>query len=224
MLQVITLLQNPNVMPQFESWLWIRNVWMPDSPFSSALPDLNTLRQVPAAVWQNFMTTDVIASLPGTLSQLNLESFANENLGATLQAIMNQLQASPVYVEHAGVLPGWTFNLLIAQFSLMKEFNGLFLLPILSCASQFLMTKMTGQQQPAAAANPNAPGAGSMKFMNWFFPIFSLWICAQYNGVFALYWVTSNLIMMATTFFINRYLDKKEAQQKDTVSVEGSVK
>ena len=219
--QVITLLQNPSELPVFEGWLWIRNVWMPDSPFASVLPDINTLIQVPSEVWTQYMTPQVLASLPAELSQLTVDSFAKDTLQATINTIGNYLTTTPVYQAHSGVLGGWTFNLLIAQFSIMKEYNGYFLLPVLSCVSQFLMTKMTGQQQPAA--DPNAQGQSTMKFMNWFFPLFSLWICAQYNGAFALYWVTSNLIMMATTFGINRYLDSKEAKEKEKMSVEGTV-
>ena len=131
-------------------------------------------------------------------------------LQATIQTVHSALAALPLYQEATSILPGWTFNLLITQFSLMKEFNGLFLLPILSAVSQFAMTKMTPTQPQAE----NSQSASTGKFMTYFFPLFSLWICSSYNGAFALYWVTSNLIAMVQTYFINKILDKRAANKK----------
>ena len=37
-----------NEVPTLERWLWIKNLWMPDSLFAACMPDLNTLRQIPA--------------------------------------------------------------------------------------------------------------------------------------------------------------------------------
>ena len=208
--QVLAIFQNPDALPKFESWLWVKNIWMPDSPFASCVPDLNVLRQVPADIWQRFMTPEVLAALPGELSQLTVDSFSSAQLQATIQTVHSALAALPLYQEATSILPGWTFNLLITQFSLMKEFNGLFLLPILSAVSQFAMTKMTPTQPQAE----NSQSASTGKFMTYFFPLFSLWICSSYNGAFALYWVTSNLIAMVQTYFINKILDKRAANKK----------
>ena len=40
-----------NEMPALEPWLWVKNLWMPDNLFSACLPDLNTLRVIPAKTW-----------------------------------------------------------------------------------------------------------------------------------------------------------------------------
>ena len=47
-------------------------------------------------------------------------------------------------------------------------------------------------------------------------------ICFGYSSAFALYWVTGNLVMMAQTLLINKYLDTKE--QKAKIAGEGTVK
>ncbi len=57
--------------------------------------------------------------------------------------------------------------------------------------------------------------------MQWFFPIFSLWICLGYSAAFALYWVAGNVIMLLQTLIINKVLDSKEAR---TTSVAGEGK
>ncbi|MBQ8160167.1 MAG: YidC/Oxa1 family membrane protein insertase [Clostridia bacterium] len=221
--QVLTMLTT-NELPKFEGWLWIRNIWMPDSPFASSLPDFNTIRAVPADIWLKFINADVISTLPSTLNQLTVDSFSGSNLQATIQEIYNVLSTLSVYQQGTAIASGWTFNLLITTFSIMQNFNGLFLLPLFSALSQFLLTKMT-PQQPQAQANPNDQAAATGKFMQWFFPIFSLWICSSYNGAFALYWVTSNLIAMAQTYIINKILDKKDAEKNQhPVSVEGTIK
>ncbi len=218
--QVLEMLQNPEVMPAFDSWLWIKNLWMPDSPFSPALPNFDTIRMVPSDVWLKFLTPDILATLPGDLSSLTVDSFAGSALTTTLQQIYDYLKALPIYAEGTAILPGWTFNLLIAQFSIMQHFNGLFILPLASAASQFLMTKLT-PQQPAPQGQDN-PANSTGKFMMYFFPIFSLWICASSNGAFALYWMTSNIVMIAQTWIINKFLDSQD-QKTENAKKEGLV-
>ena len=208
--QILEILQNPDVMPALDSWFWVRNLWMPDSPFASVLPDFNTLRMIPGDVWAKYFTPDVIATLPGELTALTADSFSGNILNDTITQINAVLQALPLYKEATSALPGWTFNLMITSFSIMREFNGLFLLPILSAVSQLAMTKLTPQQTPTDASQ-----ASTGKFMNWFFPLFSLWLCSSYNGAFALYWVTSNVIAIVQTYAINKYLDKKEQHEAE---------
>ncbi len=226
--QVVEILQHPETMPVLDSWLWIKNLWMPDSPFSSALVDLNSLRQIPTEVWTKLVdaeTLQQLAALHPGLSALTTESFTKGELTATIQLIYSTLEQTAVYQQAAGGLPGWTnISVLITTVSIMKEYNGLLILPILSAASQFAMTAILGNNQPTPAATDaqQQTQQSTANFMKWFFPIFSLWICLSYNGAFALYWVTSNLIMMVSTFGINKYLDSKE--KKQTVNGEASIK
>ena len=165
---------------------------------------------IPGDVWVKFFTPDVIATLPGELAALTADSFSGNVLNDTIAQINAVLQALPLYKEATSALPGWTFNLMITSFSIMREFNGLFLLPIFSAVSQLAMTKLTPQQTPADSSQ-----ASTGKFMNWFFPLFSLWLCSSYNGAFALYWVTSNVIAIVQTYAINKYLDKKEQREAE---------
>ena len=212
-----------NETPVLEPWLWIKNLWMPDSFFAASLPDLNTLRVIPTEQWTEWFSKLDQNNLPILIKDLGLtvESFSKENLAASIDQIMTAMQQNAAYVEAVAVKPGWTFNLLITQFSLINSYNGWLLLPILSAASQIFMTKIMGgnQAQPAAQGQPNTG-----KFMQYFFPIFSLIICLSYSAAFALYWVAGNLVSMGQTFAINKYLDKKEAAAANDVAGEGSVK
>ena len=189
------------------------------------MPDLNTLRVIPADQWQAWFNGLDQNNLPMLIKDLGLTaaSFDGNALQTTLQQILEAVQQNAGYVEAVAVRPGWTFNLLFTQVSLINQYNGWLLLPILSAVSQFAMTKAMGgmqqQQQPAAQGS----AAGSGKFMQYFFPIFSLVICLGYSAAFSLYWVFSGLASMTQTVIINKWLDKKEEAAK-AVAGEGSVK
>ena len=212
-----------NEMPALEPWLWVKNLWMPDNLFSACLPDLNTLRVIPADQWQTWFNGLDQSNLPILIKDLGLTaaSFDGNALQGTLQQILEAVQQNAAYVEAVAVRPGWTFNLLFTQVSLINQYNGWLLLPILSAVSQFAMSKAMGtaQQQPAAQGS----AAGSGKFMQYFFPLFSLVICLGYSAAFSLYWVFSGVASMAQTIIINKWLDNKEQAAK-AVAGEGSVK
>ncbi len=210
-----------NEIPTLEKWFWIKNLWMPDSLFAASMPVKNTLQQIPADQWLSWFNTLDANNLPILIKDLGLtaDSFAQANLAGTIEQIVTAMQQNAAYVEAVAVKPGWNFNLLITQFSLINEYNGWLLLPILSAVSQIAMTKIMGTgQQPA-----QGQGAGTGKFMQYFFPIFSMIICLSYSAAFALYWVAGNLVSMGQTYAINKYLDKKEASAA-AVAGEGSVK
>ena len=219
--QVFDMLQGKE--PVLEGWLWIKNVWMPDSPFSACLPDYNSLRAITDSnIWLTAFSSlgDSVNNLPIVLTA---DNFTSANLQATIQTIYNALETMPNYVAATSTLPGWTFNLWITTVNIMKEYNGFYILPVLSAVTQFLMTKMQPAQQPAADDVAAQQTAATSNFMKWFFPLFSLWICSGYSAMFAIYWVASNLIAAAQTLGINWYLDRKE-KKTTAVAGEGSVK
>ena len=212
-----------NEIPTLEKWLWIKNLWMPDSLFAAAMPDLNTLRQIPADQWQTWFNGLDQANLPVLIRELGLtvDSFSQANLAETIQSVFTAMQQNAGYVKAVAGNPSWSFNLLITQATVINEYNGLLLLPVLSAVSQMAMTKIMGaaQQQPAAQGQ----GAGTGKFMQYFFPIFSMVICLSYSSAFALYWVAGNLTSMVQTYAINKYLDNKE-KAASAMAGEGTMK
>ena len=218
LLQLTQILNNET--PTLEPFLWIKNLWMPDSLFSSAWPDLGTLRQISADQWKEWFNG--LETVPALLKDLNLtaESFDGSTLQATIEAIQNAVvNGNAAYAEAVSANAGWSFNLLITRLTVVKEYNGYLLLPILSAVSQIVMTKVTGSQQ-GQEGNPQAASTGKM--MTWFFPIFSLVICVGYSSAFALYWVAGNVIMMIQTLILNKVLDAKE--QNAAIAGEGTVK
>ncbi len=212
--QVFTILQGQT--PTMEGWLWVKNLWMPDSPFAAAWPDLNSLQLIPADIWQNAYNALIAqgVTLPAEITY----DFAG-NLQGTIQAIYAYMEKMPEYVTATSNVPGWSFNLLLTQVDLKTMYNGFFILPILAAVTQYLMTVLQ-PTQPTGTENQQAAGTGN--FMKWFFPLFSLFICSSYNAAFSLYWVMGNVIAAVQNVGINWYLDNKE--KREAAIGEGTVK
>jgi YidC/Oxa1 family membrane protein insertase len=143
-----------------EPWLWVHNVWAPDTAFFGASGF-------------NFMGLNS-AVVPGYHAVVSLAAFKGITQ-AQYEAVMNGL---------------------IARTS--STFNGWFILPLLAGLTSWLQTKLTMPPQQAQA-NPNQPkNPLSGKTMQYIFPLISVFFTASSNSVFALYWITSNLVSIAT--------------------------
>ncbi len=212
----------------FEPFLWVKNLWMPDSPFSGVWPNLTALQMVEEKQWLtifNSLGADQVAELAAKLNiaDLSAASFAKGNaLTSTINAIVPLL---PVAQESSFL----RINLLITELVVVDNWNGLFVLPILSAVSQFIMSKLTEAQNPQSAPAANANGQqqpNSGAFMKWFFPLFSLWICASSNAAFALYWVVTNLFSLVTNQLINWKMnaDEKKAAANPAPAAKGGLK
>ena len=197
-----------------ESWLWIKNIWMPDSPFNPVIADSANLRIIPADIW---------AKVFASLDPASVTALAQYGIDATTisgETVFAALQTLPIYAQETQL---WSVipqpNLLIVNLSIYAHNNGWFILPILAAVTQYLMTL----SQPQPAADPNNPAAGTNKFMKYFFPLFSLWICSSYNAIFALYWVVSNVFAWVQGLVMNKMFEKMDENQPETVG-EGALK
>ena len=197
-----------------ESWLWIKNIWMPDSPFNPVIADNANLRMIPADIWAKVFVSLDPASVTA-LAQYGIDA-------ATIsgETVFAALQTLPIYAQETQL---WAtmpqLNLLIVNLSIYAHNNGWFILPILAAVTQYLMTL----SQPQPAADPNNPAASTNKFMKYFFPLFSLWICSSYNAIFALYWVVSNVFAWVQGLVMNKMFEKMEENQLETAG-EGTLK
>ena len=197
-----------------ESWLWIKNIWMPDSPFNPVIADNANLRMIPADIWSKVFVSLDPASVTA-LAQYGIDA-------ATIsgETVFAALQTLPIYAQETQL---WAtmpqLNLLIVNLSIYAHNNGWFILPILAAVTQYLMTL----SQPQTTADPNNPAAGTNKFMKYFFPLFSLWICSSYNAIFALYWVVSNVFAWVQGLVMNKMFEKMEDNQLETAG-EGTLK
>ena len=183
-----------------ESFLWVKNIFQPDSFGAPVLPTFSE-------------AVSYIKSAGFSLPDLeNLETLYNAYRG-------NVFGTGQFYTMRI-----LFFNLTYPNSfdSLINYANGLFILPIFAAVSQLIMTKVTSAQQKSASGEvqqqANAMNSG---FMKWFFPLFSLYICAGYNAAFAVYWAAANIIAIVQQIVLNLYFDHKDklaAEAEQSVS------
>ena len=211
--QFLTFYHNPDIDPTTltDGFLWIKNLWMPDSPFATFLPDVQSLQLVEFDVW-NSVSAKLAAA--GTIPEAL--SLADRN---AVMAYVNEVAApfiaSDVYAPYIAPVTGLgNLSILgIIRFTIYKIGNGWFVLPILSIISQIFMQNLTmnSQQMPEGQA-------GSQKTMLYVMTFMSLYFCAIYNSAFALYWVVSNLYAIVEHIAFDKYFkqqDRKAAKAEE---------
>ena len=203
--QFLTFYHNPEIDPHtlVEPFLWIKNLWMPDSPFATYMPDVQSLRLVDYKVWN-----DVSAKLfaDGVIPQAL--SFASaSDLTTYITDVVTPFIGSATYAPYIAPVAGLgNLNILgLIRFSIYQEGNGWFLLPILSVVSQIFMQKLTMNN---TAMDPSQ--AGSQKMMIYVMTFMSLYFCASYNSAFALYWVVSNIYAIIEQIGFNKYFEQQD--------------
>lgn len=205
-----------------QSWLWIKNVFMPDSFSATILPPVgDTLRLIQPSNSSAILTQENIEAARAFLASDAYNAIAVNYAPAIA---FTRIQIPLIFFNPTITLPSSFANLI--QYA-----NGLFILPLLAGASQFLMTKiMNGSQKDKdkdkdkdknavptvqqkeesdAAAAANAMNSPMMK---WFFPIFSIWICATSNAAFSIYWMAANVIQIAQQLLVNVWFERQDAK------------
>ena len=211
--QFLTFYHNPTIDPSTltDGFLWIKNLWMPDSPFATFLPDVQSLQLVDFDVWNN-VSANLVASgvIPEALN------FADRNaMMAYITDVVTPFIASDVYAPYVAPVTGLgNLSILgLIRFTIYEHGNGWFILPIVSVLTQILMQNMTMAQ--TMQANPQA---GSQKTMLYVMTFMSLYFCAIYNSAFALYWVISNIYALVEHIAFDKYFklqDRKAATAEE---------
>lgn len=177
------------IEPHFDKFLWIKNIFQPDAFWSTVIPRHGSkLLNLVAVNGSQWLTPENIQAATEFLS-------SDQYLAWTVKFGADQLRYSA--------------PLLMWKIEIPMEFNGLFILPLLSAASQLYSSKML---QPQAAQTQEQQAQSKM--MQYFFPLFSLWICATSTAAFAVYWVAANLIQIVQTWAINLYFGNQEKKEK----------
>ena len=217
-----------SVIKPAETFLWVKNIWMTDSPFTAVVPDLRSLEMLTQDVWQKAFA-ELSNGQVSALSALGItvDSFVTkEAMQTAFDIIKVELAKMPAYQAALAPVSGWgSIPLLITNLCLYIKWNGLLILPIAAGVAQVLQTKYNPQMKEQENVQPaNGQGKGMGNFMKYFFPILSVYFCLSSNAGFALYWVTSTAVMWAQGIVLTKVFEKQEAKQAETVNVEGSVK
>lgn len=203
--QFLTFYHNPEIDPHtlVEPFLWIKNLWMPDSPFATFMPDVQSLRMVDFKVW-NDVSAKLVAA--GTIPEVL--NFANANdLANYITQVVTPFVSSAAYAPYIAPVVGLgNLNIMgIIRFSIYQEGNGWFLLPILSVVSQIFMQKLTMKNTQMDPSQES-----SQKMMIYVMTFMSLYFCASYNSAFALYWVVSNIYAIIEQIGFTKYFEQQD--------------
>ena len=142
-----------------------------------------------------------------------LGEYVNE-VKAAVPALAN-VDLTPINFSFLGVnlgkIPTWQFWTLTGWAEI-----GLFLMPVISAASQWfsmvvmqkfnasVATNNRGEQDNDAASAVNQ----SMKTMNFIMPIMSLWIGFSMPAGMSVYWITQGLFGLVQEFFLTKHYRK----------------
>ena len=203
--QFLTFYHNPEIDPHtlVEPFLWIKNLWMPDSPFATYMPDVQSLRMVDFKVWN-----DVSAKLAAAGTIPEALNFVNANdLTNYITQVVTPFVSSATYAPYIAPVVGLgNLSILgIIRFSIYQEGNGWFLLPILSVVSQIFMQKLTMKNTQMDPSQES-----SQKMMIYVMTFMSLYFCASSNSAFALYWVVSNIYAIIEQIGFTKYFEQQD--------------
>ena len=197
-------------LPDFQSWLWIKNVFQPDSFGATILPAVNSaLSAIHPVASSSILTQENITAAVEYLKSSEYSALAAQVAPASAftQVSLNLLFAHPTLL-----LPNSFANLITYA-------NGLFILPLLAGGSQLLMTslmngKKTKEQKEMEAAQKTQDQSNPMNspVMKWFFPLFSVWICGSYNAAFSIYWMAANVIQIVQQLAVNWWFERQDAK------------
>ena len=213
--QTIQILVN-NILPD-QGWLWVKNLWMPDSPFASIVAQEAQLKLIPVDTWIsviNALPADIMLALQGM--GISVDNITTD----TYQTIVSLLNSNQLYTQQLALWSSMPeVNLILFKLQIFASNNGFFITPVLAAVTQYLMTIT----QPQTTNMNAAGGKGTGQFMKYFFPLFSLYICSTYNAGFSIYWVTSNLIAWGEGVIINETI-KLSHKKAPALAQEDSLK
>lgn len=179
----------------FESFkfLWINNIWAADSGLAPVIAKASSFFSA-----ANKKLPDLLyfAENPEILQWFKDVGFIVQNEGTWTIA---------TYTENLGAL----YDAILQPCADMYagHNNGWFILPVLAGGTTFLASWVMTRKQPK-----NEAAGNTGKIMQYGMPIFTAWICLNYNSAFALYWTISNAFSVLTSLVINAVFEKKKRE------------
>lgn len=134
-----------------------------------------------------------------TSSEMTLVQAMHDNFEAVSSISENIFPMNLMFLGiNLGAVPSFT------------KFNVLFLLPIISAGTAFLLSKITTWLQERSTGVQNSQQNG---MMTWMMPLISLWIGFSLPAGLTVYWIASNLVAMAQEVFTTYYIQKKKEKE-----------
>ena len=196
------------------------------SPMSGCLPMLLTFPIMIGLYWPisqpltylmhltadqiNQIKTTLAIAAEGVVSEITVAQQVFENFDKVAHISENIIQMDMRFLGvNLGVVPDW------------KTLNIVFLFPIISAVTSFLLMKLTSYLQFRASGKAPANENASMTFM---MPLMSLWIGFTLPAGLTLYWIAGNLTSMAQEYFMHIYMQRLEAKEAENPSPKANAR
>ncbi len=189
---VLELGENSTTLFDSFKWLWVNNIFQPDTGLAQVLMPMDQFQtQVVAAISKD------LASVTANPSAMTL--FPKE----TMERFM---ALAPDY-ENLRQLVMTKFIVDPSANPVTYYANGWFILPALAGASNFLSTWIQRKLQPQQAQQP-----GMGKGMTIMMVGISVFFCIQSPAAFAIYWIVSNLCSLILQVVLGKAFAAKSKQ------------
>ena len=192
------------------------------SPMGGCLPSLLTLPIMFALYWPisqplKYLMSLSSAQIDAVREQLILVG-AKVN-GVLVSATSSEMTLVQAIHDHFDAVSGISENIIPMNLTFLgmnlgavpsfTSFNVLFLLPIISAGTSFLLSKLTTWLQERTTGTKSTQQNGMIL---WMMPLISIWIGFTLPAGLTVYWIASNLVGMLQEVFISYYIQKKEKE------------
>jgi len=191
------------------------------SPMSGCLPTLLTLPVMFALYWPISQPMKYLMKLTASqISQVREQLVligakvdgvliaANSSEMTLVQALSNHFADVSFISENIFPMNLQFLGMDLGAVPSFTKFNLIFLLPIISAVTSFLLTQFTTWLQEKTTGTKSTQQNNAM--MKWMMPIISIWIGFTLPAGLTLYWIACNVIGILQELFITYYLKMKK--------------
>lgn len=152
--------------------------------------------------------------------EIELAKLTHANWDAVQADLAGQLDPNLLNIDFSfiginlGDQPQWNFFMHTdwSSAAIWLPALGLFLIPFISAFLSWVSMKVSNMANP-----PDPQTAASMKTMNIFMPLMSVWICFIMPAAMGIYWIANSVFGMARDFVLTKHykkkLDKEDAER-----------
>jgi len=200
-----------------QSWLWVANIWRPDTN-ASAFPDYSTFvssvnfySTTEYTTELNKQITDAVEALGENPSDADVTTATATATSQVQKDFENQYNFVTYSVQNS--YSGW---------------NGYFILTILAAVITYFSVTISQMQshkkkkdetqiQTQNGEKSPVDAGKAMKFMKFLLPVLMIIFTIGYNAAFALYIVTNSIMATLLSFVFLKFFEKQE--KKKTISI-----
>ncbi len=175
-----------------DSWLWIENVWVSETPWTNSIPDFNSYLSM---IGNKVEIVEEGKPVLKNFSELTEEQ--QDEIKANYEKVMNPLRES------------------------VNRVNGYLILPILAIGTSLLSQLLMQFRVTKKKKSENAVAQPTNKVLLIVLPLIMGLFTLFYNSVFAIYIITGQVISIITAPIIDLIIDKVEerAEKKKEAKV-----